>query len=101
SVPAAFPHFCQRIFCGSLILIVVDRDPHALFRQGQRDATTNAARAPGHESVLCVCSHTHLLRGRMLGGCKTGVNLGELVSSSALLLANLRRISCVPMARDI
>lgn len=70
-----FPYFRQRIFCGGLVLVIIDRDSYALLREFQGNTAPNAARTARDQSVLSTnfrwTSRSLLLDGReFCNGCK-------------------------------
>src|SRR5712691_9563434 len=51
----------KRLFRGPFVLVVVNRDLHAMLRQGQRNSSPDAARAASDQCVLSIRRHMNLL----------------------------------------
>src|SRR5437899_10330791 len=61
SVRIASADFGKRVVGGTLVLVIVDGDLHALLRQLQRNSSTNAARASGDQGLFRI-GHIDLLK---------------------------------------
>src|SRR5439155_19802566 len=61
SVRIASADFGKRVVGGTLVLVIVDGDLHALLRQLQRNPSTDATRASGYQGIFRI-GHIDLLK---------------------------------------